>query len=193
MTQEYWSQLSGLLTGALDYLHNSVNWGLGVVTGIIAIVLIRTGFPDLISWFILWFSLILTMHFATRTAKGYLNVIRWSTIQRHIIDHNTGRSPDRPTLASVLEHITKYHREWQSPLTRGDVVVKVVRELGYGYFLLLPLGLIAYVGAKQELHLIAALAPAVAVPFSIWEVLWLLFKSPYMKNVCPDSTARQLK
>ncbi|MCJ7448353.1 MAG: hypothetical protein MUO72_11745 [Bacteroidales bacterium] len=193
LREDYYAQLTGFLSTSLEYLHNTVNWGVVTTIGIVAAIFVREQFPDLLSWALLWFALPITLHFGVRTAKAYINVMRWSSIQRHVQIHIMNNPPDECDFLRVIEIIEKYHTHWVSPLARIDVIYKTLLEMGYGYFLFFHSALLIYVGTKIEITGPTFVIATLGFLFVILEAFLFLFKSPYLASISVDPETHRLR
>lgn len=140
----YLPTLSEEITHALDQLHNATNWGLTLVTAGLLAVIARDGFPDDISVYGLSVLLVLCGHFSVRGMKGYINVIRFSLIQKLALSYRLAAKGAGPELLALEHAIRAYHVSWYLPITRRTVYWKGSTELGFGYILVLLVGLLGF-------------------------------------------------
>lgn len=194
LSDVYFPSLSQEKAAALDQLHNATNWGLTLATTALVIVLSREQFPDMFSLYTLLITFIIANHFFTRTLKGYINVIRWSLIQREIMTlHLQSEVIDKAVAENQLkELINKYHIKWHLPLKRRDVFIKGLFELGYGYILVGILGVTIYVINTISIQTFDLVFIVISVVIAIFEH-FLLIRSPYMRNILINESARNQK
>jgi hypothetical protein len=183
----YLPSLTEQITNSLDYLHNAINWGLVVLSGTLVVVLTNVPYRDTTTLPALLVILVLCVHFFCRTARAYINVIRFSLVHRAI----TNRVLSINALSSEIdpvEAIRTYIVQWKLPLRRVDVFRKVLFELGYGYPIVIDITLIVYVIVTAGPRLAAWFLVGIAVVLISVE-LTVFVKSPYMRNPVPNEDA----
>lgn len=183
----YLPSLTEQITNSLDYLHNAINWGLVVLSGTLVVVLTSVPYRDSTTLPALLIILVLCVHFFCRTARAYINVIRFSLVHRAI----TNRVLSINALSSEIdpiEAIRTYVVQWKLPLRRADVFRKVLFELGYGYLVFIDLALIVYVIMTTRPRLPAWCLVGIAIVLISVE-LTVFVKSPYMRNPVPNEDA----
>jgi hypothetical protein len=188
----YLGHLATLLDSNMTYLHSTLNWGITITVGGIGLVLARASFPDQMSLLALLALLPVLTHFAVRTAKAYLNVMRWTTLEKHIIEEFLRRD-DSGGWDLMRRRILTYHCAWASPLRFWHVVQKVLFELGFAYFFGIVVGLALYTAVRVGASWTALLGWPIAaslVGAEIWMGLW---RSPYFRQVAPDELATRQK
>lgn len=192
----YFPTLSQEKAAALEQLHSPTNWGLTLTTSALLLVITRQGFPDSISLYILLIILLMGTHFFIRTVKGYINLLRFTFLQRAIaeaiIRDITAGSVKHEHVSGLINLIDQYHLKWLLPLPRIEVFKKGLFELGYGYILGLAIVTLAYTVAsismtRNEWVIAGVVLAAIAVEIS------LLLRSSYMRTVAPNERARSMK
>lgn len=84
-TTSYQETLAVQLSIAIDQLQTANNWSLTILIASAVAVSTNSGFPNEASLVLLGFLVAMAAHFSTRSLKGYINVVRWSTLQRSVI------------------------------------------------------------------------------------------------------------
>jgi hypothetical protein len=133
-------------------------------------------------------SLILVSHFAVRSGKAYISVMRFSAIQRKILRSLL----DQKGNMDYMFHIQKYHVEWQSPIPFRTVIYKLLFELGYGYLYFVILAVKVHILLNININLIMIIISVVCIMISIAE-FYMLRVSPYLKNTLVDDDAIKLR
>ncbi|GAB3146699.1 hypothetical protein GCM10027290_28870 [Micromonospora sonneratiae] len=177
------------LSTAMEYLHNATNWGLVLVSGSLIAMVASGLFPSEAALYVVLIALVFSVHFFTRSAKGYINVIRFSLVQRVILDWKLSLNA-LSTNSSPMDAVRKYVVEWRLPLKRSDVFVKMLVELGYGYLISLSLALTGYLMLAVPVHPRMVAALALAVLLAATELTFFL-RSPYLRRVAANDDARR--
>ncbi|MEV4119569.1 hypothetical protein [Micromonospora sp. NPDC049645] len=185
----YLESLTAEKSASLTELQNATTWGLTIITTGALFIVGRATFPDYLSLLGLLVLMVLATHFTTRTAKGYINVVRWSLIQRMLI---SGFLDEVPDIEGRRQVIRAYHLDWALPVRRRDVVWKSLVELGYGYIFVLLVGAVVYCLTELPLALHHYLALAVALGMILFDLV-VFSRSPYMRRPVPHSDARRLR
>jgi hypothetical protein len=166
----------------LTRIETANNWTLTVTLGTIIAVTGSNNFPDSRSLVILLGTLGLVVHFMIRSAKGYINTLRFGMISKTALislsedkDHN-----------DLMDQVVRYAVEWRLPLTKGRVWLKVLTEFGYGYVISILITLATY----SALHVnssttLLCTCTGLVIP-STMEILRFHLCSPYMKLVDVD-------
>jgi hypothetical protein len=148
----------------------------------------RSSFPDHVAFVSLLILMLILGHFGVRTAKAYLNVVRFGALEKHLILNYLNNEAE--VWPEIRSRILTYHCDWSSPLAFRSVAYKLLFELGFVYFLGIVMGLALYVlfavGFQWRL-----LAEFVAALFVLALEIWLgLLRSAYFSSVRPDEIAR---
>jgi hypothetical protein len=189
LTTTLLAHFESLLGTNMSYLHNAHNWALTILVGGVVVLTARTSFPDYLSLAALSVLLLVLIHFAVRTAKAYVNVMRWGTLERQIIRAKLTQA----TLVDwgvVVNKIEQLHCAWSSPLPLHDVAYKVLFELGFFYFLIVVVALIAYCLIDLGLSIITCAPCLLSLSFAAIEVYIGMVRSPYFARISPDDFAR---
>lgn len=190
LVTDYFAQLTVLLDSSMTYLHTTQNWCITTLLGGAIFVLSRQTFPDQTSAFISILLLVATLHFAIRSAKAYVNVMRYSTLQKHILNFVL-QSGDALTEKQLIASVHMHHYGWVCPLKRRHIATKILFELGFAYFggIVVALCAVTLVANPLEWHTWLAIGVA-SVAIAI-EVLFGVVRSPYFRVVSPDALAVQ--
>jgi hypothetical protein len=185
----YFESLATEKATSVNELQNPTSWGLTTVTAGTLFFVGRSEFPDQISLLGLLVLAVLATHFTTRAMKGYINVVRWSLLQRLFL-----RSHLEPAFHQdeVKRAVFSYHVMWSLPLRGRDIVWKAVFELGFGYIFALLIGAISYSVAVLPVRwydwaLLVATVALIAFELAVF------IRSPYMRARDPDADARRLR
>jgi hypothetical protein len=183
----YLAHLATLLDANMAYLHTTLNWAITILLGGVVFLASRSSFPDLISYDGALIMLVVLAHFAVRTSKAYLNVMRWSSIEKHILQATINNADEDWDI--IKSNIIEYHCNWTSPLALKDVIWKVMFELGFFYLVSITILLIGYTLYHVQISYLTISHLAVAILFIIIEVWFGLLRSSYMRQVNPDPIA----
>ena len=189
--EQYFPSLSSEKESALNYLHQANNWQLTISVGGLVAAVVQTIFPNFISLIIACLVLVATCHMFTRAAKAYTNLMRYSTIERAILQWISSDCCEKERL-SVSSIIFNYQVEWRAPLKMSAVCRKVFFELGFSFQIFACLGVIIYciwMDKSQEYWY----AVVVAFAFGLLELTIGLFRSPYFQNPLPSTSASRLR
>ncbi|MFI7075141.1 hypothetical protein [Micromonospora sediminicola] len=185
----YLESLATEKTASLAELQNATTWGLTIITTGTLFILGRSQFPDFLSLLGLLVLTVLATHFTTRAAKGYINVVRWSLIQRTLLAALADGSKNSSAFQQALR---TYHLGWSLPLRRRDVIWKALVELGFGYIFVLLVGAVVYCLVVLHPGLRHFLALAAAVLLIFFDLV-VFANSPYMQRPVPHAEARRLR
>ena len=186
----YLGHLASLLDSNLTYLHSTLTWAITLLLGGVGVVVARPTFPDRTGVIALLVLAVVVGHFAVRTAKAYLNVMRWSSLEKRII-RGFLTTVEEITWESDRDKILQYHCSWESPLGFGAVAYKVLFELGFAYFWGIALGLLFYslTVVPVTRDIVGAILGALIV--LVVEVWLGLLRSAYLRRVRVDGLAAE--
>ncbi|ESQ89768.1 hypothetical protein [Asticcacaulis benevestitus] len=197
---KYYASLATTAATNVSYLNTTVAWAVSLMTGALALVLSHEKFPDKPSVGALAVLLIVIGHFFVRASKAYTNMMRFTTLEKSIIKSILNdECGDR-----TAKEIAQYHVGWHCPLPRRKIALKVLTELGFGYFFLIVIGLLIWTlfksspewstcfglwivyqpkcfSSNQDAFMGLLTGVSFAIP--ILEILWMFFRSPYFKNI----------
>lgn len=185
----YFEHLASLIDTNMTYMHTTITWTVTLTLGVIAVVLARPSFPDDISFIMILILLVMLGHFIVRTGKAYLNIMRWSTLEKYILKASLDQA-DETDYAVIFHHIEDYHYSWKSPISIKDLTYKLLFELGFAYFGILSIGLLAFIAYKVGVDEWMLIEIAVTIGLITFEI-WVGFRSSYLKNVTVDPLARK--
>ncbi|MBI1731055.1 hypothetical protein HYR53_10650 [Candidatus Acetothermia bacterium] len=186
----YYSYLGNQINTSMTYLHSTVNWANTLLSLGMALVVSSTTFPDPFGLIGLLFIFTIMNHFAIRTAKAYLNVIRFSTLQKHILKLSVEEDPEADW-SGIKEKAMQYDYDWTSPLTMRDLLYKVVMELGFMYYYLIIVILLIYSYIYVEVSPELLGVTGIAAILSFLELWFGLKRSLYMRKVVLDPLAKE--
>lgn len=191
----YYSSLSEEKQTSIQELQNGTNWSVTLITAGLLLVITSNLFPSFTSLIVLCFVWVVSIHLLNRTLKGYINVVRWSLLQRTITQLKLGGSTSSDRTESenwerAFHIIEKYHLNWCLPLKRRDVIYKGLFELGYGYILVSIVAGIIFNTIAIGLSLYATLLIALTILISLVEIV-IFLRSPYLRNVEFSENARR--
>jgi hypothetical protein len=187
----YFATLTESISSSLDYLHNVTGWSVVAVSGVMIFILGRDGFPDETSLFALLAAFIFSTHSLTRSAKGYINVIRFSLLRSSIIRKRL-QLPGAPSDTELRHLINLYDVQWALPIRRTDVFTKALLEFGFGYLLGITTALSIYTATRIPFSPAIAMSIFFAIVLATAEVV-IFVRSPYMRFPHPHQNARRLK
>lgn len=184
----YYPSLVESVSQSLDQLHQATNWGITLISVGLVAVLTQFSFPSPEATIALIAVAALNQHFMNHALKGYLNVMRFSTIQKTILDELNASDT---SLGRSRQKIVDYHVRWMSPLSRKSVFLKGYVELGFGYLLVvnLAMGLISLSQGGQPRNLLECFGLVGVFAALVIESVALNF-SPYLRQVQVDRLAR---
>jgi len=186
----YLAHLASLIDANMSYLHTTLNWGVTVLLGGGVFIMSRTSFPDLTSYHGGLIMLIVLVHFGVRTAKAYLNVMRWTSLEKHVLN---AAISDESEWEQILGKIKDYHCLWISPLALKSVAWKVLFELGFFYLFLITILLIFYTLINVGLGYLTVTELAITLLLVVFEIWLGLVRSSYMRQVSRDDIAYSLR
>lgn len=186
----YLAHLASLIDSNMSYLHTTLNWAVTVLLGGGVFITSRASFPDLTSYQGGLIMLIVLVHFGVRTAKAYLNVMRWTSLEKHILNAVIS---DEAEWQRILGKINDYHCLWISPLTLKSIVWKVMFELGFFYLFLITVLLICYTLVNVGPGYLTLTELAITLLLVVFEIWLGLLRSAYMRQVSRDDIAYSLR
>lgn len=174
----------------MSYLHTTLNWAVTLMVGGIVVITTRPSFPDHLSLIALLIILVMLAHFAVRTCKAYLNIIRWTTLEKHILNASLADDPDEE-YREIADLIDEYHFSWKSPLGYWDLAYKLLFELGFFYFFAVTLTLLGYTIVAMGFSSLVLVEVIVSFGLVVLEIWMGLVKSSYLREVVVDPIARK--
>ena len=192
---------------SLSNLNGSVNWALTITLAIAAFVMqfiMRTDpvkpSDALFSLGILSITLSVIAHFGIRTAKNYINLIRFAALERkgleaQILHVNASSSPQdyNERLSQLLNTIREYHIEWKSPVSKKKIFIKILFEFGFSYLILFLSAIYIYIATFipiGQYPFVYLFVFAVAIALLI--ELLIFSNSPYVRFISIDEIAERL-
>jgi hypothetical protein len=183
----YHRNLSHHITMSMTYLHTSVNWTITTIIGGGAAIILRDRILDEVTAIYLAALTIVSTHFLVRASKAYLNLIRFTFLDRVFTECLSTEDFSRVNAA-----IQSYHLDWKNPLRLRSVMMKMFFEIGYFYFYCLLIFPLVYIVAHLGTHAMYGLL-SITILASITEIWWGLWKSPYMRQIEVDTNAERYR
>jgi|GEM_PF-2704484 len=145
---EYFRSLTNHTSDGLTYFNNLISWSnsLVLVTAIGAILTFATAQKTIdysAVGIVSSFLLIFVQYLAYRAARGYCNLLRFSSLQKDIAACAMEQSWDQ-NLARIQENIKAFHIGWTSPLSPWSVFWKIWLSAGFLFHLTLASALLAF-------------------------------------------------
>jgi hypothetical protein len=190
-TDRYSGTLATEKSTSIAELHNATTWGLTLTTTGILFIIGRGKFPDQVSLYGLFFLAVFATHFYVRAMKGYINVVRWSLLQRLAIRNELDGYSDVST-TEWENAVRLYHLHWTLPLLRRTVFWKGTFELGFGYLFAVLASVLIYVASQIQMNWGGVVAGFMAAAMMASEMMMFLM-SPYMRNSMPDESAQRFR
>jgi hypothetical protein len=178
MVEAFRSSLSSQISVAMTYLHNTTNWSLTIFAAGVGASVVQGRFPSDHSHIIISIILVVLAHFFVRTCKAYINVMRFTSLDKLMLANISTEEPARS-----YDLIDRYYIQWVCPISIKIILVKTLFELGFAYMwgVLLSLSIYAlfYTGPAGLFVLIFAHGIAAC------EFYFSFLRSPYVARVEP--------
>lgn len=190
----YFSALASDRNVAMAYLHQSNTWQITIFSGALFSCFVQDSFPSVVTLLIASVALVSTANFLTRSAKAYLNIVRWSTIERAILHLMTCDDVNETEILTekAWEAVEIYHINWSSPLNRRDVLVKVMFEFGY-FFQIAALLFVMSASLLNGCDIVGISIFVGMIFLSMAEIFFGFWRSPYFAKIQSDETTKSLK
>ncbi len=186
----YFQYLVAQTSTSMNYLHTTISWTTTLLPVGVALIVASESFPDPFSLIGLLFIFIIMNHLAVRTAKAYLNVMRYSTLQKQILKL-TLESGEESDWQNLKKKILQYDFEWISPLPLGDLIYKVFMELGFVHYYLIIILLLLYTLFNIEWDPNLLGVALLGLFFTVTE-FWLgLKRSVYLRKILVDPLSQE--
>lgn len=133
---------------AVSRMHTSFNWAFGILSVFTVGVVGRQDFQKrYISWFMLSVALVLLTHFFVRTAKDYVNQIRFAGLQKHCLAclFSLSISGSAVSDGDLARNVDEYFIQWKSPKRLWHVLKKTLWDHGFFPLFVVVLILMAWV------------------------------------------------
>jgi hypothetical protein len=136
VASEYGTAMEANVQSAVANLHTSISWTQVALLGVLAFAFSKdSGTDGLIRGAALGVAWMLITNFAIRSAKNYINIMRFNLLRRSSLEFALGLqlTPERKKEHFLQWAITvrHYHVLWESPLRRGRLAKKVLIECGF--------------------------------------------------------------
>ena len=130
-------------------MQTSFNWAIGILTVFAVGVATRAGSQtSYISFFLLNVALVLLTQFFVRTAKDYLNQIRFAALEKIRLAclFSLQMNGKIPELKDVAAYFDAYFVQWKSPKPLPNVIRKTLFDHGFFALYVVVLILLVWVG-----------------------------------------------
>lgn len=164
------------ISTSMTYLHSTVTWAVTIFAGGIGAIIINDKFPNGNSQLLLVVLFVVLAHLFVRTAKAYLNVMRFTALDKYLLTHVA-----KGDYKSGFAMIQTYYVNWTSPLSGTTVIAKTLFELGFFYIWTAIVGVFIYTAYLHPTRLTILMLVAHAA--AAIELYFALLKSPYLKRV----------
>jgi hypothetical protein len=151
---------------ALASSNTAVNWSLTLTLGVMAFTIqfilpnASSELPTLFfTLLVLAVTIAMIAHFAIRTAKGYINVVRFAALERAalaqvMMSSSIPLDEKLQSYTNFANFVQTYHMLWKSPVSLQVVFRKVLFEFGYLYHVALlatAFGYVTYLSGSKQL------------------------------------------
>lgn len=188
----YISSMREAAEQSLKSLDSSINWALTSTMATLAFSIsaiienVRMD-GDVIGFLLSILGVCISMqfHFAIRSAKNYLNILRFSKLEREAVKY--AFKTEGADLSKLKTAIIEYHIEWKSPVTLGCVAKKVVFEFGFFYTAMISTMLFIFIAVKLPIEKFyePIIILLLVIMGSICE-LFMFSHSPYIRSIRLD-------
>jgi hypothetical protein len=176
------SSTSAEVSTNMAYLHSTINWAVTLFAGGFATMLLQAGSSERSALALDAVLFVVTVHFFVRTSKAYINVMRFTSLDKALLHHIAHGEYDE---GYQLLHI--YYINWISPVAASTVLYKTLIEFGFLYLFTALIAIGAYLHYKTGVDPLITLVPIGVISFL--EVRYGLLKSPYLRIVEPLNSA----
>ncbi len=189
---EYFSSLGEEISRNIGHMYTPANWGITIITSTIIFVISQDNYPSNILLFALLISLTVSNHFFTLSLKGYINVLRYSTLRKKIIHLHLMTNYKKNDVDKLKEDIDTYEVQWKLPVARKTIILKSCVDLGFGLIQLLAISSIIYTSLQLSFSNfeIVIVGGLIAINIGIYINFMC---SPYMKTKQVDELAKKLR
>jgi hypothetical protein len=186
-TRSFYRTIAQSVDINMTYLNQTVNWSITIFAGALGAAIVQEKFPNFNTQILLAILLVVISHFFVRCSKAYINVMRYTSLDRYII-----AAMALSDYEVAFGAIVKYHVQWVSPLAARTVLYKAFVEFGFIYMWLVVAGLYAY--ALYEAWSISALVLVIIAHVLMGIEIYIgLIRSPYLAKVEPMEVAERLR
>jgi len=185
---------------SISIMNNGLAWAVSTMAiGLSALVAAQPE-PSIAWWIVPALQLIMLSRFLVWMVRGYVNLIRWTTIEREVIvelgltGSTSSDDGGRPTRAEKA--IETYHQCWASPLSFQQVMYKGLINFGFIYLyrigvVFLTLGLLLTDSpCGWGWKLVPLLVPLL---IAAWEIDTFQRRSRYFKRVEANAGTAELR
>lgn len=145
---EYYRSLSAHVSDGLTYFNQLISWGnslilANVLAVAVTVLLGKEVVPYQILSYLGLFMLFLLHYLVLRSARGYVNLIRFTSIQKDVTEWILNGTPESD-LMRIAGNIRTFHVQWVSPLSKSTILSKVWLSSGFVFHAAVLCVLIAY-------------------------------------------------
>jgi hypothetical protein len=176
------------LQSAVGHLQTSMSWSQTVAA--LGITAFLAASEPTLKACALSLSIILTASCSTRSAKNYINIIRFGIMHRRSLIFSSACAAKSKNISILLKSwadgINDYQINWKSPVSRATTVRKVLFEFHYVYMFFIQIAIAIKIWIENSQTLVVGQILIVGTMLSILEILHFLFASPYLSHVVED-------
>ncbi len=178
---------------AVAHLHESMSWCQAMLAAAVTSMFVPfqpDGSLGLFKYAALMAALSLVTGFALRTAKNYLNVMRFSILHRRALSVAVGQAIDPAAypllVARWVGGVRNFYIHWRSPVSRGDLAKKVLFEFDYIYAFGVLVFLMVLLLSAGPCNSLGVIIIVVGVLLNGLRVYWFTRCSPYLLDASTD-------
>jgi len=189
IAREHIRTMESSIQSAVGHLQTSMSWSQSVVAvGISAVLAVS---DPMMKAAAIALSMVLTASCCTRTAKNYINVIRFGILHRRSLLLAAAHAANSSNLAKQLDQwqigVRDYYLAWISPVSRQTVMRKSLLEFHYVYMFAVQLGIAIKLWLDNSSDGAVQRVIVIGVTIAVLEVAHFLFASPYLKEYREDA------
>jgi hypothetical protein len=135
--EKFYSECGRETTLAYNVLNHSNNWGVTLITGIVAAVIIGSiniennilsfSYPNFYLWIFVIIGWIIMLRFFARSALGLINLYRWNELSKAVASvlSLSEKNPLYPIFErNCIRTIDAYYFQWRSPVKIGKLLLR---------------------------------------------------------------------
>ena len=138
---------------AVNRMHTSFNWAFGILSIFIVGIANRPEFQKkYLSLFLLCVAFVLLTHFFVRTAKDYLNQIRFAALEKACLAclFSIRIENSEIQVGDISQKVDSYFIRWRSPKPLGNVLTKTLFDHGFFALFVVVLTMMIWVSVKID-------------------------------------------
>lgn len=176
------------LQSAVGHLQTSMSWSQTVVA--LGVTAVLTVVDPTLKAAALALSIVLTTSCGVRSAKNYINVIRFGILNRRSLLFSAAFAARSPNMHSQLHNwaagIRDYYISWKSPVNRLTVARKILLEFHYIYMFLIQIALAIKLCLDSNMASPDQYILIGGAVLAVLEVAYFFHDSPYMSVIVVD-------